>query len=51
MLIERHEIAKPWYKRHIVGRQSPSDWNTGEGRERLKRLLKRFKDSDDEREA
>jgi hypothetical protein len=43
----RHEIAKPWYEKHVVGRLPPSDWNNGEGRERWKRLLKRFNKGDD----
>jgi hypothetical protein len=47
----RHEIAKPWYEKHVVGKQSPSSWNNGEGKQRMKRFLKRFNDGDDEPEA
>ena len=47
----RHEIAKPWYEKHVVGMQSPSTWNYGEGKQRLKHFLKRVNDGEDQPEA
>ena len=38
----RHEIAKPWYEKHVVGKQSPSTWNNGEGKQRIEGFWKRF---------
>jgi hypothetical protein len=44
----RHEIAKPWYMKHVVGKQDPSTWVKREGKQRMEHFLKRFKNGEDE---